>query len=140
MLQHSCFASTLGQPVAGRSRTGQVTELRVSFVARVAVESALSGYSVTLKAPDSGKCKGRPAEADARLGRNVKAGENVELTLSSVYADARGMFPGCSGTAHGSVFYSIPSFEPSAGFSWGPFARRHSRIVTVGRFTYRSPG
>ncbi|HEY2630980.1 MAG TPA: hypothetical protein VGI26_01215 [Solirubrobacteraceae bacterium] len=124
---------------AGYSRKGPVAQLRVSFVARVAVRSALSGYSVSLEAPNTGRCKGRAMQANAQLGHNVRAGERVSVNLAWGFADARGMFPGCPGVAHGVVTYSIPSHELSTGPSYGPFVRRHSGIVTVGRFSYDSP-
>lgn len=132
--------SVLGEPVAGAVRTGRVAALTVSFRARVAVTSALSGYSVTLQAPQSGTCRAHIEQANGQLGRNVRAGEHVQLTLSSVYADARSMFPDCPGLAHGRVIYSIPSFELPAIGSYGPFLRRHSTLVTVGRFSYDNPG
>ena len=129
-----------GQPVEGTAHAGPVAALTVSFRAKVAVRSALSGYGVTLQAPNSGACRGRIEQANGQLGRNVEAGEHVELKLSSVYADAHSMFPGCPGVAHGRVIYSIPSFELPAISSYGPFLRRHSALVTVGRFSYDNPG
>jgi hypothetical protein len=132
--------SALDEPVAGTARAGRVAALTVSFRARAAVTSALSGYSVTLQAPESGACHGHVEQANSQLGRNVHAGEHVQLTLSSVYADANSMFPGCPGVAHGRVIYSIPSFELPTISSYGPFLRRHSARVTVGRFTYDNPG
>jgi hypothetical protein len=129
-----------GTPVTARPSAARVPELLVSFTARVAVKSALSGYSVTLIAPNTGKCRDRGEQANAEVSRNVHAGEHVAVALSSGYANARSLFPGCPGTAHGSVRYAIPSENPSVGFSWGPFARRHSLLATVGNFTYHSPG
>ncbi len=129
-----------GQPVEGTAHAGPVAALTVSFRAKVAVRSALSGYGVTLQAPNTGACRGRPEQANGQLGRNVEAGKHVELKLSSVYADAHSMFPGCPGVAHGRVIYSIPSFELPAISSYGPFLRRHSALVTVGRFSYDNPG
>lgn len=131
---------TLGGPLPGSIRTGKVPQLQLSFIARAAVTSALSGYSVTLRAPDSGDCRGRQEQANAQVGRNVKAGEHVRLRLPSGYADAHSMFPDCPGIAHGTVTYSIPSFEASSASSYGPFIRRHPGGVTVGRFTYENPG
>jgi hypothetical protein len=132
--------SALGEPVAGTVRTGRVAALTVSFRARVAVTSAISGYSVTLQAPDRGVCHGHVEQANGQLGRNVRAGEHVQLKLASVYADAHSMFPGCPGVAQGRVIYSIPSFELPTISSYGPFLRRHSARVTVGRFTYDNSG
>jgi hypothetical protein len=129
-----------GAPVSGRQGASRGPELVVSFIARIAVQSALSGYSVTLNAPETGKCRDRGEQAAAEVSRNVHAGEHVEVALSSWYANTRSLFPGCPGTAHGTVRYTIPSEDPSVGFSWGPFARRHSLLATVGRFTYHSPG
>jgi len=125
---------------AGYVPKGRVAQLQVSFVARVAVRSALSGYSVSLQAPNTGRCKDRGVQANTQLGRNVRTGERVEVTLFSGSADARGMFPGCPGVANGVVTYSIPSHEAATGSSYGPFIRRHSGIVTVGRFSYESAG
>jgi hypothetical protein len=130
----------LGEPVAGIVHTGRVAALTVSFRARVAVTSAISGYGVTLEAPHSGTCHSHLEQANDQLARNVRAGEHVQLMLSSVYADAHSMFPGCPGIAHGRVLYSIPSFELSTISSYGPFLRRHSALVTVGRFTYDNHG
>lgn len=132
--------STFGEPVVGTARAGRARALTVSFRARAAVTSALSGYSVTLQAPESGACHGHVEQANGQLGRNVGAGEHVQLTLSSVYADAHSMFPDCPGVAHGRVIYSIPSFELPSISSYGPFLRRHSARVTVGRFTYDNSG
>ena len=132
--------TTSGQPVEGVPRNGPVRQLLVSFIAHVAVRNALSGYSVTLEAPNSGLCQGHEEQVNAQLGRNVSAGEHVQLTIPSVYADARSLFPGCPGIAHGTVTYSIPSNEVSALGSYGPFIRRHSGRVTVGRFSYEGPG
>jgi hypothetical protein len=129
-----------GTPVTGDPSARKVPELLISFTARVAVHSALSGYSVTLTAPNTGTCRGRAEQADAEVSRNVQAGEHVEVALSSGYANSRSMFPGCPGTAHGNVRYTIPFASPSAGGSWGPFARRHSLVATVGSFAYRNPG
>ncbi len=130
----------LGPLPSGYAQKGAVSQLRVSFIARVAVRSALSGYSVSLEAPNTGSCKGYGVQANAQLGRNVKGGERVSVPLVSGSADARGMFPGCPGVAHGVVTYSIPSHELVTGPSFGPFIRRHAGIVTVGRFSYNSPG
>jgi hypothetical protein len=124
----------------GGSRGGEVAELLVSFVARVEVPSALSGYSVILEPPKSGRCRnGNLGQADASVGRDVRAGEHIQVTLTSGLANARGLFAGCPGIAHGRVIYSIPSDE---SFYIGPFVlpHRHSPIVTVGRFVYHSPG
>jgi hypothetical protein len=130
-----------GPPVEGVLGTGPVRELIVSFTAHAAVRSALSGYNVTLQAPETAKRCKRPyaAQANAIVGRNVRAGEAIHLTLTSPYANRVSMFPGCPGTAHGRVFYSIPSFELSSAASYGPFARQGSRMVAVGYFTYRNP-
>ncbi|MGA9284808.1 MAG: hypothetical protein WBV85_05145 [Solirubrobacteraceae bacterium] len=132
--------NALGEPVAGAARAGRVRALTVSFRAHAAVTSALSGYSVTLQAPESGACRGHIEQANGQVGRNVRAGEHVQLTVASVYADAHSMFPGCPGVMHGRVIYSIPSFELPTISSYGPFSRRHSARVTVGRFTYDNSG
>jgi hypothetical protein len=129
-----------GMPVTGDPSAGKVPELLISFTARVAVQSALSGYSVTLNSPDTGKCRGLIEQANAEVSRNVHAGEHVDVPLSSPYADAHSLFPGCPGTAHGTVRYVIPSEDPSAGLSFGPFAGRHSFGATVASFTYHDPG
>jgi hypothetical protein len=128
-----------GQPLTGHPGASQV-ELLISFTAHVAVSSALTGYNVVLEAPESGSCR-RPRleQADAAIGRNVKSGEIVQLRLFSGYADSQSLFPGCPGLARGRVTYSVPSSEQSSGGSYGPFARRHSHVVTVGRFTYLNP-
>jgi hypothetical protein len=128
-----------GQPVPGRPGAHQV-ELRISFTARVAVSSALSDYSVSLQPARSGRCAaGNIGGAGADLARNVKAGERVQLTLSSGYENTKSLFPTCPGIAHGRVFYTIPSSEPSGEFFYGQLARGRSGVVTVGRFTYDSP-
>lgn len=129
-----------GPPVEGDQDNGPVPQLLVSFTARVAVRNALSGYSVTLEAPDSGRCHGHIEQANAQVGRNVRAGERIELRLPSVYAESHGLFPGCPGIAHGTVTYSIPSFEASSLASYDSFVHRHSGRVTVGRFTYDDRG
>lgn len=132
-------ASRTSQAIGG-ARRGEVAELLVSFVARVAVPSALSGYSVILEPPKSGKCRnGNLGQADASVGRDVHAGEHIQVTLTSGLADAQGLFDGCPGVAHGRVIYSIPSNE---SFYIGPFMlpHRHSPRVTIGRFVYHSPG
>lgn len=132
--------ATSGRPPVGSLSSGLVRELAVSFFARVPVHSALSGYSVTLDAPDTGRCVGRPEQANAQVGRNVRAGERIRLVLSSGYADSGSLFPGCPGMAHGAVSYSVPSYEVSSGSSYGPFIRRHSGRVTVGHFGYKNAG
>jgi hypothetical protein len=128
-----------GQPVPGRPGAHQV-ELRISFTARVAVSSALSDYSVSLQPARSGRCAaGNVGGAAAALARNVRAGERVQLTLSSGYENATSLFPACPGIAHGRVMYTIPSSEPSGEFFYGQLARGRAGVVTVGRFTYNSP-
>lgn len=128
-----------GQPVPGHPGARQV-ELRISFTARVAVSSALSDYGVSLQPARSGRCAaGNLGEAAAELGRNVKAGERVQLTLSSGYENATSLFPACPGIAHGRVIYTIPSSEPNGEFFFGELARGRSGVVTVGSFTYDSP-
>ncbi len=115
-------------------------ELAVSFIAHAAVTSALSGYSVSLLPARSGHCSaGNVGGAAQDLGRNVRAGERVRVTLSSGYRDAHSLFPTCPGIARGTVFYTVPASEFSSAASYGPFARRHSRIIVVGRFTYDAP-
>jgi len=115
-------------------------QLTISFTARAAVTSALSGYSASLIPARSGRCSaGNIGGAAQQLGRNVRAGERVQLTLSSHFGDSHGLFPTCPGVAHGTVFFSIPSSEFSSAASYGPFLRRHAGIVVVGRFTYDAP-
>jgi hypothetical protein len=131
--------TSFGQPVPGHPGARQV-ELRVSFTARVAVTSALSDYGVTLQPARSGRCAaGNVGGAAAELARNVKAGERVQLTLSSGYENATKLFPPCPGIAHGRVIYTIPSSEPDGEFFYGQLARGRSGVITVGSFTYDSP-
>jgi hypothetical protein len=130
----------LSGPVAGHPGARQA-ELVVSFTAHAAVTSALSGYNVSLVPARSGRCRaGNVGGAAQDVGRNVRLGETVTVTLSSGDGDSASLFPGCPGIAHGKVTYAIPSSEFSSAGSYGPFARRHSRIITVGRFTYDAPG
>jgi hypothetical protein len=49
------------------------------------------------------------------------------------------LFPGCPGTAHGTVTYNVPSDELSSAGSFGPIATQRAHTVTVGRFTYDNP-
>ncbi|MGO9322900.1 MAG: hypothetical protein ACLQBY_19145 [Solirubrobacteraceae bacterium] len=129
-----------GQPVPGRPGARQA-ELLVSFVAHAAVTSALSGYNVFVQEPDSGKCARHNVGVGTGqdLARNVNAGERVQVAVPSGFQSPLSLFPGCPGTAHGTVTYSVPSDELSSVGSYGPFAPGHARSVTVGRFTYDNP-
>ena len=131
----------LAQPIASRPRVRQL-ELLVSFIAHAAVTSALSGYSVFVQEPDSGRCakRNRGVGSGEPLARDVKAGERVQVTVPSIQS-ASSMFPGCPGIARGTVTYSVPSEEvsPSSIASFGLFARGRTHTVTVGRFTYDNP-
>jgi hypothetical protein len=129
-----------GQPVWGHPGVHKAA-LLISFVAHVAVTSALTGYTVGLLAPDSGRCRA-PSRGAAyeSLSRNVRAGERIQVKLLSGAGNSVSLFPGCPGVAHGSIVYNVPSEELVTGGSYGPFARRHARRVTVGTFTYRNPG
>jgi hypothetical protein len=125
---------------AGDPGTRQL-ELLVSFVAHAAVTSALSGYSVFLQEPDSGRCAKRNVGVGTGepLARNVDAGQRVQVTLPSIQSTSS-MFPGCPGLAQGTVTYSVPSEEVtlSSIASFGALQGRAHR-VTVGRFTYDNP-
>jgi hypothetical protein len=128
------------QPVPGRPGARQA-ELLVSFTAHAAVTSALSGYNVFVQEPDSGSCARHNVGVGTgqELGRNVKAGELVQVAVPSGFQGPSSLFPGCPGTAHGTVTYNVPSDElPSEGPS-GPLAPGHTHIVTVGHFTYDNP-
>ena len=129
-----------GQPLAGHAGATQA-ELLVSFIARAAVTSALSGYNVFVQEPDSGPCARHNVGVGTGqdLARNVKAGEWVQVAVPSAFQSPSSLFPGCPGTARGTVTYSVPSDELSSAGSFGPFASQHARTVTVGRFTYENP-
>ena len=127
------------QPVPDRPGARQL-ELLVSFIAHVAVTSALSGYDVFVQEPDSGSCAGRNVGVGSGepLARNVDAGERVQVAVPSIQSPSS-MFPGCPGVAQGTVTYSIPSDELSSIASYGPFELGRIHTVTVGRFTYDNP-
>jgi hypothetical protein len=129
-----------GQPVWGHPGVHKAA-LLISFVARAAVTSALTGYTVGLIAPDRGRCRA-PSRGAAyeSLSRNVRVGERIQVKLLSGTGNSVSLFPGCPGIAHGSIVYNVPSDELVTGGSYGPFARRHAHRVTVGTFTYRNPG
>jgi hypothetical protein len=132
--------AVLDQPVPGRTGVREA-ELVVSFTAHAPVTSALSGYTVSIVPARSGRCRAANMGGGAGqdVGRNVRAGEEVHVTLLSGWGSPASLFPSCPGVAHGKVTYTIPSFELSSAGSYGPFARRHSSMVTVGRFTYDAP-
>jgi hypothetical protein len=130
----------LAPPTAGHTGTRQL-ELLVSFVAHAAVTSALSGYSVFVQEPNSGRCAKHNVGVGTGepLARNVNAGERVQVAVPSIQS-ASSMFPGCPGIAQGTVTYSVPSEEVtlSSIASFGALQGRAHR-VTVGRFTYDNP-
>jgi len=124
------------QPVPDRPGTSQLA-LLVSFIAHVAVTSALSGYNVFVQEPGSGSCAGHNVGVGSGepLARNVDVGERVQVTVPSIQSPSS-MFPGCPGVAQGTVTYSIPSDELSSIASYGPFELARTHTATVGRFTY----
>jgi hypothetical protein len=124
------------QPARGRRQATQAG-LSITFIAHASVTSALSGYSVTLQAPSTGRCRVGVSQANADLARNVRSGEQVQVTLTSGYGNRVTLFPGCPGLARGRVLYTEPSIEASFLVSYLPIARQ--RVVTVGRFTYNAP-
>ncbi|HSZ15048.1 MAG TPA: hypothetical protein VK790_13515 [Solirubrobacteraceae bacterium] len=128
------------RPVPGRPGARQA-ELLVTFIARVAVTSALGGYSVFVQEPDGGRCAGRNVGIGSgqALARNVKAGERVQVAVPSAFQSPSSMFPGCPGTALGTVSYSVPSEDLSSGASFDLLTPGHARTVVVGHFTYDDP-
>jgi len=124
------------QPAPGR-REAKQAGLSITFVAHASVTSALSGYSVTLQAPSTGPCRVGGRQANADLARDVRSGEQVQVTLTSGSGNDVTLFPGCPGLARGRVLYTVPSTEASFLVSYLGIARQ--RAVTVGRFTYDAP-
>jgi hypothetical protein len=116
-------------------------ELLVSFVAHVAVTSALSGYSVFVEPPRTGSCAAfdHGVGAGGELGRNVTAGEHVQVRVQSGWGSPASPFPECPGTGHGTVIYSIPSSELAELDLFMALGPQRPARVTVGRFTYENP-
>jgi hypothetical protein len=129
----------LDQPIASR-HGGRQVELVVSFVAHAAVTSALSGYSVFVQQPDSGKCAGHNVGVGAgeELTHDVNAGEHAQVLVYSGEESPTSLFPGCPGTAQGTVSYVVSSGQLSAMGSFG-LLRGGEHTVVVGHFTYDNP-
>jgi hypothetical protein len=128
------------QPAESRHDPRQA-ELLVSFTAHVTVTSAMSGYSVFVEPPRTGSCAAdkQGTGAGGELGRNVRAGERVQIRVQSGWGSPASPFPGCPGTGHGTVTYSIPSAELPGPDAFTALVPRTSASVTVGRFSYENP-
>jgi hypothetical protein len=90
--------------------------------------------------PRTGSCAAfdHGTGAGGQLGRNVRAGERVQVRVYSGWGSAASPFPECPGTGHGTVTYSIPS-EELAELAVVPLVPRTRALVAVGRFTYENP-
>ncbi len=101
--------------------TSPVIVLRVSFIARVAVDNAFSGYDVQVKNP--GNCGGSGGALNQHVEKDARV--TVQQTLQTR----------CKGTFHGTVEY-IPNIGPNGANR--PLADRGGEgALTVGTFTYQ---